>query len=346
MYRSQSMSGPKASVFTMRLRTVPILTAILISALAGFWPQIGYAHGKEVSVTVTSMIPDTDNPLNRLYRAKVLFSDLDPVEGAVMTLTAQREEGGQIMGPIPFHALGEPGLYATEVTYERFGNWVVQVTASLPGEGEASFTDAILPGQAGSIETGAQAPSGVPETLSILFKFDALDLLNVVIRALHSLAGLAWFSLLGVILVAYWFMDPDSRDGALRRLRPRFWPVAGISLAALLLSGIYNGIFDSPIRPPGIFAPSVLLQVPFGDVYLIAFLGKVVAYALLLIVTLRIRAALKTLPETGTESTGFSWDAIGRLGKVGLAVGIFLALDMAVVIYMHYISHLAIVIPQ
>jgi hypothetical protein len=186
------------------------------------------------------------------------------------------------------------------------------------------------------------------ENLAILFKFDELDFLNIVVRVVHSLAGLAWFGLIGVILAARWFMDPESRYRAILKLKQVFAPAAGLSLAILLGSGIYNAIWDSPIRPPGVLALNALLAVPFGDMYFLAFLGKLLAYVVLVIVALRIGKELYRLPaqlETSGDASESIQD-IGRLAMVGGGAAIFLAIDIAVLIYMHYISHLAIVIPQ
>jgi hypothetical protein len=317
--------------------------------IVGF-PGTAQAHGKEVILTVTSLMPDPSQRFTRLYRATVYFEDGDPVEDAVMELTAQRQEDGQSIGPVDFFPLGEPGLYATEVTYDRFGDWVVTVAALEPGEGTAKFTDAILPGLASSSEPGETAEGGIPESLSILFKFDWRDTLNIVFRFVHSLAGLAWFGLIGAILVAHWFMAPEAKYRTLLHLQGLFAPISGVSLAILLGSGIYNAIWDAPIRAPGVFDLNTMLQIPFGDIYLIAFLGKVLAYAVLTAVTLKLRKILQSLPAAHAESATSLGPvlALSTAGPamVGLGTAVFLAIDIAILIYMHYISHLAVLIPQ
>ena len=309
-----------------------------------------FAHGKEVEIIISSVIPDPVNPLRRLYRAKVIYSDGDDVEDAVLELFAVRDEGGQSIGPIEFFPLGEPGLYATEVEYGRFGNWVVTVSVTEPGEGEAEFTDEIFPGQGGSDSSGDTENVRIPESLSILFKFDWLDLFNIVLRFVHSLAGLAWFGLVGIIMVASWFMSPDTRIHTFERLSGFFAPISGLSLAVLLGSGIYNGIWDAPIRPPGVFDIITMLQIPFGDIYLIAFFGKVLAYIVLVIVTVRLRKSLKVFSPSGTatplDSESEVIPELARLAKIGMGTAVFLAVDIAVLIYMHYISHLAVLIPN
>lgn len=309
-----------------------------------------FAHGKEVEIIISSVIPDLGNPLRRLYRAEVIYTDGDAVEEAVMELFAVRDEGGQGVGPIEFYPLGEPGLYATEVEYERFGNWVITVSVTEPGEGEAEFTDEIFPGQAGSNSSEETDNVGIPESLSILFEFDWEDFINIVLRFVHSLAGLAWFSLVGIIIVAYWFMSPGSRIDTFKRLNGFFAPVSGLSLAVLLGSGIYNGIWDAPIRPPGVFDINTMLQIPFGDIYLLAFLGKVLAYIVLASVTVRLRKALKEFSPgglvTSLESEAEVTLELARFAKIGMGTAVFLAVNIAVLIYMHYISHLAVLIPN
>jgi hypothetical protein len=93
-----------------------------------------------------------------------------------------------------------------------------------------------------------------------------------------------------------------------------------------------------------------MLQVPFGDVYLMAFLGKVLAFAVLAGVTIRLRTVLRDLPTSAAERPSNPAPdgtlVAARLAKIGLGTAIFLVIDIAVLIYMHYISHLAIVIPQ
>ena len=325
------------------------LALILIGTLVAVSTRPVSAHGKEVEITVTSLVPDSAQPLTRLYRVVVLYDDGDTVEGASIELLARREEGGQEIGPINFYPLSEPGLYATEVAYDRFGTWEVTVVVSEPGEGEASFEDAILPGSGDVATTENATSSAVPENLAVLFKFDESDFLNIVLRFVHSLAGMVWFGLIGVILVSHWFMAPEARHRALLRLRKIFPQAATVSLTILLASGIYSAIWDAPIRAPGVFDLDTMLRIPFGDVYLITFLGKVLAYVLLVYVTVRLRRALSDLP-TSSMALGSSGPGeiltIARLGMAGLGAAVFLAINIAALIYMHYISHLSIVIPQ
>src|SRR5574337_311866 len=119
----------------------------LLVALSCSWVANVFAHGKQVIITVTPLTPDPARPLIRLYLAEVKFEDGDAVENAQLELTARRKEGGQTTGPVVFYPLGEPGLYATEIQYERYGNWTVTVSVAGPGEGETSFTDRILPSE-------------------------------------------------------------------------------------------------------------------------------------------------------------------------------------------------------
>lgn len=330
-------------------RRILLTLTIIIFALLVF-PSQTSAHGKEVEIIVTSLIPDSSQPLIRLYRAEVYYSDGDLVEDAEMVLTAVREEGGDEIGPIVFIPLDEAGVYVTEVTYDRFGNWVVTVSVTEPGEGDASFTEPILPGQTAATSSGEETgSSGIPANLSVLFKFDWLDFFNIILRIVHSLAGLAWSSLIAVILVAFWFMPSDSRQHALNKLGTVFTPVAYSSLGILLASGIYNGIWDAPIRPPGVFNLPVMLDIPFGNVYLITFIGKLVAYGIFAWITKGLRKEfdlMTAVPDSDDSSEGIDDLEILRLAKIGLFTIIFLAVNIAVMIYMHYISHLAVLIPQ
>ena len=309
------------------------------------------AHGKEVEVRVVSLTPDPSQPLTRLYRAEVVFADQDPVENAEISLIAKREEGVQEVGPYEFVSVGEPGFYITEVTYERFGSWIVTVSVTEPGVGEASFTDEIFPGQVSNAAKSDEQETngGIPSNLAILFKFDWQDFLNIVLRFTHSLAGAAWFGLISVILVAKWFMEPTSRIHAYIKLKNIFGPVAGTSLGILLLSGIYNGIWDAPIRAPGVFNIPVMLAIPFGNAYLVTFLGKLLAYAVLVRITYNLRLQFNAMSESKSVNEIIDSEIdlkIVRYAKVGLGAFVFLAINIAVMIYMHYISHLSVLIPQ
>ncbi|PJF41570.1 MAG: hypothetical protein D6737_00995 [Chloroflexi bacterium] len=304
-----------------------------------------YSHGKEVNISISSLFPDSSQPLTRLYRVVVTFDDGDPVEDAVIEMRAVRQEGGQTIDGIVFHALGEPGLYATEVTYERFGNWDITVIVSEPGEGEATFTDAIVPGASASGEEQTTTAS-IPTDLSVFFTFNVRDFVNIVFRFVHSLAGVAWFGLIAVVLVAHRFMEPEAEYRTLLRLKTIFWPAAVASLSILLSSGIYNAIWDAPIRAPGVFNLDTMLSIPFGDVYLAAFAGKVIAYGLLVVSTIRLGRSLSTIPETIPENPIDEIQPVTRTAFIAAGIGALLAINIAVLIYMHYISHLSIVIPQ
>lgn len=328
----------------MRYLSVILAASLMIAAAAGF-SNPANAHGKEVVVTVTSLIADPAQPLTRLYRAAVEYEDGDPVEDARIELTGVRQEGGQTIGPVTFYPLGEPGLYAAEFTYERFGTWELTVIVLAPGEGTATFTDAVLPGaNTSSAATAPDTTATTAEKLAVLFKFDAQDFLNIILRFVHSLAGVAWFGLIAVAVVARRFMTPESQYQTLLRLRGIFPKGAGISLTILLASGIYNAIWDAPIRAPGVFNLQTMLGIPFGDAYMIAFLGKVLAYVAIVIVTIRLRSALQALsPQPGADAPTQT-QRITRLSLFGLGTGVFLAIDISILIYMHYISHLSTVI--
>lgn len=315
-----------------------VLFLVLGQALQPSTP--GEAHGKEVRISVTSLMPDPDQPLRRLYRAEVSFEDGDPVEEANLALRAVREEGGSTVGPVPMAPLGEPGIYVAEVVYDRFGVWTVRVSVTHPGEGEAEFRDEILPRPQASDSDSPPAP--VPEDLAILFRFDLGDVVNIVMRFVHSLAGAAWFGLVGAVLVGQWFLDPSARVRLWARLQ-RFFPRLPVAaLLILLLSGVYNGIWDAPIRPPGVFDVATMLRAPFGEVYMAAFLGKVLAYAVLVAVTLNLNRALLVVAEAEDEQAARQ---VGRLAAIGMGIAVFIAVDVAVLVYVHYISHLSVFLP-
>ncbi|MCI0781908.1 MAG: hypothetical protein J4N89_13745, partial [Chloroflexi bacterium] len=58
-----------------------VLGLLLLGAYTN--DQAALAHGKELRIRVSSFVPDTGEPLNRLYRVEVVYAyDEDPVVGA------------------------------------------------------------------------------------------------------------------------------------------------------------------------------------------------------------------------------------------------------------------------
>ena len=338
-----------------RLRLlIPVM--VMIAFLAGLlYPTQVAAHGKELDITIASLIPDPDKPLVRLYRATIAYaSDLEPVEAAKVELTAERAEGGEPVGPIQLTALkDQPGIYVGEVTYVRFGTWTVTLHVSETGGGETTFIDKVIPG--GSTLAGDDLLAEQEERvrrLQLFFKFDWRDVGNILVRIFHSLAGVAYFALIGASLAISLIGQGTTRLRIITRLNRLFLPVAFTSLGMLLVSGLYSAAYDAPITWPGVFDLSGMQRLPFGYAYLAAFLLKPLILVALLVVALKMKKALSVMALSTTRSdddilTDKSlWQQrFQRLAMVNAGLGLLVIADVAVVIYLHYISHLGIFLP-
>ena len=76
-----------------RIAVLAVVAACLILLAKAPLAQPASAHGKELDITVTPLIPDPDQPLLLLYRVHVVFrNDREPVQGASVALTARRQD--------------------------------------------------------------------------------------------------------------------------------------------------------------------------------------------------------------------------------------------------------------
>lgn len=316
-------------------------------------PEIATAHGKEVSIAVASLTPDPDEPLHRLYRARVTYAtDGDPVVGATVTLTARRA-GEQVALPaLRLTEIGDaPGLYVGEIVFERFGTWEVEleVRAVLgQGEGSVTFEDSIRPESLNPAEEAARhAEAERVARLQLLFRFNWWpDVFTIAARVLHALAGLAYFLLTGVAFGLAWFGIPSRALDLPRRLDRVFRPAAATSLGLLLVAGLYGAAFDAPVAFPGIYDVDTMRRIPYGDAYLAAFLVKVLLFWGLVTLAVRIGRTLHhwvagAVPSIDDPAVA----ALRRTTAINAAVGVAVVVDVAVLVYLHYVSHLGAFLP-
>ena len=322
--------------------------------------QAALAHGKELRIRVSSFVPDTGEPLNRLYRVEVVYAyDEDPVVGAKVWFVASRLGGGPRMEPLRLEPFNEPGLYAAEIRYPLYGSWNVTLSVAGAGEGETSFVEEVVP--AGPARDAGEARQ---EVLQLFFSFNWRDVAAIAVRVAHSLAAVVWFSLTGVILVAHWFLPPAARPAVYRRLSRLFLPGTVISLGLLLASGIYSGIYSAPVKAPGIFDFEVMWRIPFGTAYLATIAYKTLALGACVVLAVSIArvlgtasypvvagaddsVAIRTIAAPAARTAPLEDDRrLYRLAAANVLLGGSLAVAVAVAIYLHYISHLAVFLPD
>lgn len=315
------------------------------------------AHGKDLDIKVSRLTPDPDRPLVRLYAARIRYAgDGEPLIDAKVTMSATRQEGDETMVGIVFSSVqSTPGLYVAEVSYRRFGTFDLVIRVAGPqgvGEGKIDFTDRVRPASL----TEAQEAALAAEAQRVLilqaqFGFGWWpDVANIIGRVVHSLAGVTYFVVTGLVTVAAWGAVGDPGSGWLRRLRRRYAPIAFGSLAVLLFAGLYSAWFDAPVRPPGVFDLHALRRLPYGNWYLAMFLAKPVLFAALAWLAAAMRRHLDVwTAAVATDRPGEAQAAISRLRFATLlnaGAGIAVFIDVGIVIYLHYVSHLGVFLPE
>lgn len=340
-----------------RIGRAAILIAVALAALL-LWQMVAAqpasAHGKDLDIAVTPLIPDPDQPLLRLYRVQVVFAnDREPVEGASVLLTARRDDG---TSALPARALtevdGGHGLYVGEIEFVRFGVWVMDLSVEAElgqGEGSVTFTNDIRPGALSPDREAAlrdEAERVIKLQLSFGFGWWP-DVVNIAMRILHSFAGLTYFLVAGLALMLAWFGIPSRRPDLPHRLGRLFLPAAVASLALLLGAGLYSAAFDAPITSPGIYDISTMRRIPYGEAYLAAFFVKVALFLVLAVLAVRIHRALRAWNASQTtRGDGAAVAVLRRETLLNAAVGVAVIADVAVLIYLHYISHLGVFLPE
>lgn len=158
-------------------------------------------------------------------------------------------------------------MYSGAVTFPAYGTWKIRFSVTEPGRGEAEIVEDILPPAPGT-------SSEIRARLRVITSFGPADLRNIAFRILHLLGAVLWLGLTALVFVGARLASPQERSRMLRRLAVGVpWGI-GVSILLLAISGIFSAIYNTPSRPPGLFAPTGLAQLPFGDAYLIAFRSR------------------------------------------------------------------------
>lgn len=325
----------------------------LAAALTAGGGDMAVAHGKDLDIRLSPLTPDPEQPLVRLYTAMVRFAgDGDPLEGATVTMHAVRQEGDETIEVIPLNGVrNTPGLYVAEVQYKHFGTFdlTLRVEAAFgQGNGEVTFTDHVRPVVLTDVEqAAAQLEARRIFDLQTQFSFNWWpDVSNIVIRALHALAGVLYFASAAPASFAAWGVIGRPTPEWLRAVRHRYSLLMAASLVVLLAAGMYSAWFDAPVRPPGLFDPKAFARLPYGNWYLGVFVAKPVLFVGLAVAAEGIRRGLGQW--SGALDKGDPGQI--RLATVRLrwwtgangALGLALIIDVAALVYLHYASHLGV----
>lgn len=336
------------------------------------------AHGKELTLTVSSLIPDRSEPLRRLYRVHAAYSgDQDLVEGAKVVLTGSRREGGEQLTEQRLVELpGEPGIYVVEVVFDRFGEWELEIAVEAAlgqGDGATNLVESVTPVVLSAADqTSLLTEADRVQRLQVFFAFEWWpDIATIAIRVLHTMSSGVYAAAVGTVLVAAWIGGSGSRV-LTGRIGENFLLIMTVSLTGVLLSGLYSAAFDAPNAAPGIYDFRDLLALPYGEAYFIAFLLKPLGWVAMVIFALRVDAVVikpafdsldepdvfahgvpsgaahDSTPDGSSEldSSGSNLIELKRLIAVGTALAVVAVADLGVLIYLHYLSHLGVFLPE
>ncbi len=124
-----------------------LILVVLLAMLSSYGTSnVVSGHSKELSLEVSTFTPNAEEPLVRLYHVFAVYAvDQEPVTGAEVQLTSERQGGGPPLEPIILQPINEPGTYAAQVTYPLYGSWDVTLKVVALGEGKVTFVDQLVP---------------------------------------------------------------------------------------------------------------------------------------------------------------------------------------------------------
>jgi len=318
----------------------------VIATAAGALSGVGRAaaHGAEVNIAVTCTAPDPGRPLDKVCNVILRYPDGDPVVGADVELTAVREGNTPVsFMPVRFRPVDEKGLYSATASFPAYGRWRMKFAVRGPGSGEAELLEELLP----------PAPGASPEVrarLQVVFGFSMADVRNIALRVAHLVGAISWFALSALVLVASLLPDARQRGRLLSRLTGIYPWSAGAALLLLSGSGALSARYNTPTRPPGLFAPDVFSGLPFGEAYLMTFVVKLALGAAILGATLGLALSLRRayatkVPAMAGSAVGFpnpgapSGHLVTWLSSANVVLGLLVFVDVVVMGYLHVISH-------
>lgn len=322
-----------------------VVVAAFVSLLSGLLGLgVVHAHGKKITLDISALSPDPEEPRTRLYRVFATYADdKEPVDDVVIYLQGQRRQGGEILERVrPVH-LNSPGFYAAQVTYPRYGAWEVSFEIEGANQGAASLVEEILPAALPRKAQGNEAGSQ-RSIFTVSLAFGWRDIANLAMRWMHSLAAAVWFGLSGIIVVAFRFLSGEGRDRFLAKLSPLFPVAAALSLALLAATGFYNAVYNSPLRPPGILSLEIMARIPYGLAYMATTALKVFTVAIGAVFALRMAVLLRGVKSPIEKDPAQRQGSLLVLATVNLSLGLVMLLPVAVMVYLHNLSHLAVLV--
>ena len=336
---------------SLRYAPVRLIESVFAALLFLVLPSsaVASAHGRDVLIDLTSSQSDAALPLWRRYDARVVYAgDHEPVEDANLSLEAVSSDGlsrveAASVTPVP----GAIGAYVAHVRYPRSGEWTVSLRAKSPGIGEVAMTEWIRPPTGSFDDSGADTQRSV--LLNLFFAFDWRDVLNIFIRISHSIGAATYLGMGALMLLGLWFRQYLQPSATWRALESATFPTAVLSLVLLVISGLYTGYFDAPVRAPGVFNIQALANVPFGFQYAVAFAAKVILGFGLLALLWRVRRTRqRALDQRAIELDMARGQGLGAARWLTVGFGfltLLLLADVVVLVYLHYISHLGSTLP-
>ena len=160
-------------------------------------------------------------------------------------------------------------------------------------------------------------------------------------------------------------LTTNREESHYRRLSRFFLPAAALSLGVLAASGVYTGIYSAPVKAPGVFDFDVMWRIPFGAAYLATIGYKALALGACGVLAVTMARALRaaSYPIVAGGDSTLAMGLIGgreatkteavardttlyRMAAANGVIGLSLAAAIAVAVYLHYISHLAVFLPE
>ncbi len=308
------MKGGPAQFFLL------ILSFTCLSPAVGWGQEVpapskGGAEGAWIQVVPDTREP-TSAPLERRYLIGVFrVSTGSPVDGAQVEIQGDMTSmpGFHPVRRLRFQPEGTPGVYAGTIRFPMPGPWILRIRVSGPVTGIVDVLE-----QVGGRSTGALPLDGGSV-------FTRRDVLNLLARGLHLLAGAIWIG--GLTFLSALSLRRSEPALPVERVSGLLLGWNGLGLLLLLLTGVYNLLFNTP--PGRLITPDDLremLEGPYGKPYIGLLIFKLSCFGALLAL------AVFSLVRGRVAATPL-WL------RLNLVFGLFALAAGAALGYLHILSH-------